>query len=111
MTTTEPQTGASAPMLRHDRVTTAATAGIIGAVITLGSALVVYLVVQPDTTVSDEQFSYPWSASALIPVSILYLAAHLLVAAGLVAVRRRGVGSLTSVPQVARFGETALATD
>lgn len=88
MTTTEPRRVPAPPMPRHDRVSTGATAGIIGAAITLASALVVQLVVQPDTTVSDEQFSYPWPSTALIPVSILYVAAHVLVASGLVALRR-----------------------
>src|SRR5262245_30145363 len=60
----------------------AAIAGIVGATATTISGLIVQAVVQPSTAVSDQQWSYPWSSSALVPFSILAASLHLLVFVG-----------------------------
>ncbi len=73
----------------------AAVALIAGALITAVGGAVVQLIVQPSTTVSDDMWSYPWSSDALIAVSLLWALAHLLVAAGLVGLRRSGLAGLS----------------
>ena len=79
-----------------------AAAGLAGGALTALSGVLVAAVVQPASDVSDELWSYPWSSDALVPVSILYAAFHLLVFLGMLAVAR----SVSS--RGARFG-TALA--
>lgn len=69
----------------------AAAVGIAGALITAVGGAVVQLVVQPSTTVSDEMWSYPLSSDALVPISLLWAVAHVLVAVGILGVRRSGV--------------------
>ncbi|HEX9481915.1 MAG TPA: hypothetical protein VF927_07420, partial [Solirubrobacteraceae bacterium] len=55
-----------------DSVRRAAIAGIVGATATAIGGLVVQAVIQPSTAVSDERWSYPWSSSSLVPISILW---------------------------------------
>ncbi len=69
----------------------AAVMGITGALITAVGGAVVQAIVQPRTNVSDEMWSYPWSSDALIPVSLLWGLAHVLVAVGIVGLRRSAV--------------------
>ena len=65
----------------------AALAGAVGAGLTAVSGIFVQSVVQPSTTVSDKMWSYPWSSAALIPISIVYAALHVLVVIGLIGLR------------------------
>lgn len=65
--------------------------GIVGAAATLVSAVAVTVAVQPRTEVSDEQWSYPWSADALVPVSLAYAIFHVFVFIGLLGLRRSGL--------------------
>lgn len=74
-----------------DSVRRAAAVGITGALITAVGGAVVQLVVQPSTTVSDEMWSYPWSSDALVPVSLLWAVAHVLVAVGILGLQRSAV--------------------
>ncbi|HEY3563217.1 MAG TPA: hypothetical protein VGL05_37380 [Kribbella sp.] len=60
--------------------------GLIGGAATTLSGIAVEAVVKPASDVSDKLWSYPWSAGALVPVSIAYAVLHLLVFAGMVAV-------------------------
>ena len=50
-----------------DSLRRAAVAGIVGATATAISGLVVQAVVQPETDVSDERWSYPWSSARSFP--------------------------------------------
>lgn len=67
------------------------TAGLIGAAATAVSGIVVQAVVIPASTVPDDRWSYPWSSAALVPVSLLYTALHVLVFLGLLGFARSGV--------------------
>lgn len=69
-------------------------AGLVGAVggaLTLVSGVIVQGVVQPATHVSAEMWSYPWSSSALVPVSLVYALFHVMVIVGIVGYWRSGV--------------------
>ena len=57
--------------------------------------------IQPATTVPDDRWSYPWSSAALVPVSLLYTALHVLVFLGLLGFARSGV---TGTGRGARLG-------
>ena len=65
-----------------------AAVGLAGGTLTAASGLFVAAVVQPASDVSDEMWSYPWSSDALVPVSVLFAAFHLLVFLGMVAFAR-----------------------
>ncbi|WP_433005481.1 hypothetical protein [Kribbella sp. CA-294648] len=65
-----------------------ATTGLVGGALTAGSGLFVAAVVQPASEVSDQMWSYPWSSDALVPVSVLFAAFHLLVYLGMLAFAR-----------------------
>jgi hypothetical protein len=65
-----------------------AIAGLVGAILTTLSAVVVAAIIQPATDVSDEMWSYPLTGAALVPVSILYAGFHLLVFLGMLAIMR-----------------------
>lgn len=60
-----------------------ATALVVGAAGTALAGALVQFVVQPGTDVSDERWSYPWTAGALVAVSVVYAVLHGLVAVGL----------------------------
>lgn len=62
---------------------------VAGGLLTLASGVAVQGLVIPFTDVSDDRFSYPWSPSALIWVSLLYAVFHALIAYGLWNVRHR----------------------
>ena len=74
-----------------DSVRRAAIVGIVGATATAIGGLVVQAVIQPSTTVSDERWSYPWSSSSLIPISILWASLHVLVFIGVLGFARSGL--------------------
>ena len=83
------------------RLRRAALTGEVGAALTAASAVVVQFAVQPATTVSDKMWSYPWSGAALVPVSVLYAAFHVLVVIGLLGLWSSGA---TASPRAARRG-------
>ena len=68
-----------------------ALVAIIGGAATALSGVLVQAVVQPASTVPDTMWSYPWSADAIVPVSIVYALFHLIVFAGLLGFARSGV--------------------
>jgi hypothetical protein len=74
-----------------DSVRRAAIAGIVGATATATGGLVVQAVIQPSTTVSDQRWSYPWSSSSLVPISILWASLHVLVFVGVSGFARSGL--------------------
>src|SRR5690348_1102015 len=80
-------------MARRDAksLRTAGITGIVGAAATTLGGIVVQGIVQPATTVSDHRWSYPWSSSALVPVSILWASLHVLVFVGVLGFARSGV--------------------
>jgi hypothetical protein len=75
----------------HHSLRRAGIAFIVGALITAIGGAVVQGFVQPSTTVSDDMWSYPWSSDALVPISLLWAFAHLLIIAGLLGFRRSGM--------------------
>lgn len=79
----------------------AGLACIVGALITAIGGAVVQAVVQASTTVSDDMWSYPWSSDALVPISLLWAFAHLLIIVGLLGFRRSGLAGAT---RAARLG-------
>ncbi|WP_427896251.1 hypothetical protein ACQHIV_20180 [Kribbella sp. GL6] len=62
--------------------------GLIGAAITTLTGIAVEAFVKPASTISDQQWSYPWSTGAFVPVSVGYAVLHLLVFLGMVALFR-----------------------
>ncbi len=84
-----------------------ALAAITGGAATAASGILVQAVIQPKSTVPDTMWSYPWSADALIPVSIVYAAFHVLVFFGLLGFARSGV---TGPTRLARTGTTLTLT-
>jgi hypothetical protein len=79
----------------------AAIAGIVGATATVIGGLVVQAVVQPATSVSDKMWSYPFSSSALVPMSIFGAALHVLVFIAVLGFARSG---LAGTRRSARIG-------
>lgn len=76
----------------NDRIIrSAATIGMLGAVLTVALGAIIQLVVQPSTSISDDMWSYPLSSRALVPMSVLYAAIHVLVIVGIVGVERSGM--------------------
>jgi hypothetical protein len=86
-----------------DSLRRAAIAGSVGATATAIGGLVVQAIIQPSTTVSDERWSYPWSSSSLIPISILWASLHVLVFVGVLGFARSG---LAGKSRSARVGLT-----
>jgi hypothetical protein len=76
---------------------------ITGALITAVGGAIVQTAVQPSTSVSDEMWSYPWSSDALVPISLLWASAHVLIIFGLLGFRRSG---LAGTSRAARVGLT-----
>jgi hypothetical protein len=75
----------------------AAVTGIVGAAATLVAGVFVALVVQPRSDVPEDRFSFPWSAAALVPVSVLFAVLHVLVLMGIVGLVSSGLAG-TSRP-------------
>lgn len=86
-----------------DSLRRAAIAGSVGATATAIGGLVVQAIIQPSTTVSDERWSYPWSSSSLVRISILWASLHVLVFVGVVGFARSG---LAGKSRSARVGLT-----
>ena len=74
-----------------DSLRRAAMAFIVGASATVIGGVVVQAIVQPATSVPDDRWSYPWSSSALIPISLLWAFLHALVLVGVLAFARSGL--------------------
>ncbi len=68
-----------------------AVVGCVGAAATAVGGLAVQAIVQTSTTISDERWSYPWSSTALVPVSILWAFLHVLVFVGVLGFARSGL--------------------
>ena len=99
-------TNASTDSLRR-----AASAGIVGATGTAIGGLVVQLVVQPATKVSDEMWSYPFSSAALVPISILGAFLHILVLIAVLGFARSGLAGASRSAHIGlllALGGTAL---
>ncbi|MDQ3632097.1 MAG: hypothetical protein M3417_12665 [Actinomycetota bacterium] len=77
----------------------AGIACIVGALITAIGG-VVSQVAQASTTVSDEMWSYPWSSGTLVPLSLLWAFAHVLILVGLLGLRRSGLAGPTRAAAV-----------
>jgi hypothetical protein len=77
------------------------SAGIAGAGATAVCGIVVQAAIQPASTVPDDRWSFPWSSAALVPVSLLYAALHVLVILGLLGFARSRV---TGTGRGARLG-------
>jgi hypothetical protein len=96
-----------APIRARDRVILrqgvgrGATVGAAGAAATVLSGFLVALMVQPRSDVSDVQFSFPWTAGELVPVSVLYALLHAMVLVGVWALISSG---LTGSTRAARAG-------
>lgn len=88
-------------------------AAVLGGGLTAASGLFVQAVVAPASTVSSEMWSYPWSASAVVPVSLVYAVLHLLVIYGLWGFRDSGLagrGRAARVGGALAVAGTALLT-
>jgi hypothetical protein len=81
----------------------AAIAGIVGATATAIAGLIVQAVVQPATSVSDEMWSYPFSSSALVPMSILGACLHVLVFIAVLGFARSGLAGPSRSARVGLF--------
>ena len=68
-----------------------AIAFMIGAAFQGLAGLYAQAFVQPDTKVSDDMWSYPWTPDELIPFSLLSAVSALMMGAGLVAFARSGL--------------------
>jgi hypothetical protein len=88
-----------------DSLRAAALSLIVGAAATAAGGIVVQAIVQPATHVAHDRWSYPWSSSALIPLSLLWASLHVFVFYGLLGLARSG---LAGTSRSARLG-TALA--
>jgi hypothetical protein len=86
-----------------DSLRRAAIAGIVGASATAIGGLVVQAVIQPSTTISDERWSYPWSSSSLVPISILWASLHALVFFGVLGFARSGLAGKSRGARVGVF--------
>ena len=79
-------------MKANESLRRAAIACIVGAAATVVGGVVVQAIVQPATSVPDDRWSYPWSSSALVPISVLWAFLHVLVFVGVLAFARSGLG-------------------
>ncbi len=86
-----------------DSLRRAAIAGIVGATATAIGGLVVQAVVQPATSVSREMWSYPFSSSALVPMSILGALLHVLVFIAVLGFARSGLAGASRSAHVGLF--------
>jgi len=69
----------------------AAVSCAAGAAATTIGGIAVQAIVQPATAVPDDRWSYPWSSSALVPISILWASLHVLVFYGVLGFARSGM--------------------
>jgi hypothetical protein len=75
----------------NDSIRAAAAICAIGAAATTIGGIAVQAIVQPATAVPDNRWSYPWSSSALVPISILWASLHVLVFYGVLGYARSGI--------------------
>jgi hypothetical protein len=88
-------------MDQHIRTVRAAgRAGVVGGVLTAAGGVVVQLFVRPQTSVAPEMWTYPWSGSAFVAVTLLYAALHLLVLASLWGFSVSGLAGRGRAPRV-----------
>ena len=73
---------------------------LIGGGSVLAAGGVVTQVVQASTTVSDQQWSYPWSSGAAMAISAVWAVAQALLVVGLVGMRRSGVAGDSAAARV-----------
>lgn len=78
-------------MTTISRIRTAGVAGAVGGALTLVSGVVVQAVVVPGSTVPPDAWSFPWTASALVPISSVYCLLHALVLIGIIGFGASGV--------------------
>jgi hypothetical protein len=83
---------------------------VAGGAATAVSGLVVQAAVQPMTTVSDDLWSYPWTSSSLVAVSVLWAGLHVLVAIGLLSLPRSSRGPLIAITGTALLFVAELAS-
>jgi hypothetical protein len=89
----------------------AAVSCAVGAAATTIGGIAVQAIVQPATAVPDDRWSYPWSSSALIPISILWASLHVLVFYGVLGFARSGMagrGRSARVGATLALGGTAM---
>lgn len=79
------------PRTKTESLRAAGVTCIVGATATVLGGIAVQAVVQPGSDVPDERWSYPWSSSALVPVSLLWASLHVLVFLGLLGFARSGL--------------------
>jgi len=82
----------------------AATVCAVGAAATTIGGIAVQAIVQPGTAVPDDRWSYPWSSSALVPISILWASLHVLVFCGVLGFARSRIAGTS---RSARLGAVA----
>lgn len=81
----------------------AAILGIVGATATAISGVVVQGAVQPETSVSDDRWSYPFSSAALVPMSIFGALLHVLVFVAVLGFMRSGLAGGSRTARVGLF--------
>jgi hypothetical protein len=89
----------------------AAVSCAVGAAATTIGGIAVQAIVQPATAVPDDRWSYPWSSSALVPISILWASLHVLVFYGVLGFARSGMsgtGRSARVGALLALGGTAM---
>jgi hypothetical protein len=95
----------------NDSIRAAAAICAIGAAATTIGGIAVQAIVQPATAVPDDRWSYPWSSSALVPISILWASLHVLVFYGVLGFARSGMagtGRGARVGALLALGGTAM---
>jgi hypothetical protein len=89
----------------------AAAVCALGAAATTIGGIAVQAIVQPATAVPDDRWSYPWSSSALVPISILWASLHAVVFYGVLGFARSGIagkGRGARVGALLALGGTAM---
>jgi len=87
----------------NDSIRAAAVSCAVGAAATTIGGIAVQAIVQPATAVPDDRWSYPWSSSALVPISVLWASLHVLVFYGVLGFARSG---MAGTGRSARVGAT-----
>ncbi len=83
--------------------------GAIGAAASAVAGIIVAAVVTPSSEIPTAMWSSPWSATALVPVSILYAVLHAAVLVGLLGLARVGPGRVGALIAVAGTAVLTLA--
>jgi hypothetical protein len=78
----------------------AAVSCIVGGAATALAGIAVQGVVQPATTVPHDRWSFPWSSSALVPISVLWASLHVLVFVGVLGFSRSGLAGTSRTGRV-----------